>query len=334
MKPAISEVTKAPGELRSLYRLIQAELDEVETMLRDAPRSEYPFVDRLVQHGLRLGGKRLRPALLLLSGKACGGLRPGHRVLATVVELIHTATLIHDDVLDEATLRRHSETVNARWDNEASVLLGDFLFARSMCLVTTLDDIRVCRMIAEAITQTCEGELRQVGSRGDFQLTEDEYLGIIADKTAALCACACRLGAYWAGADDDLQETLARFGRHLGTAFQIADDVLDVNGIEAVTGKSLGTDLLKQKPTLPIIRLLQDTRGEERAELVELLSRSDAPAREGLKAWLERTGAISYASQTALAHSRQAAEALESAPDNAARRALTRLAEFVVTRQH
>ena len=136
MKPATIEGTHVPEELRGLYRLIQTELDAVEVMLRDVPRSEAPFVDRLVQHSLRLGGKRLRPALLLLSGLACGELKPGHRVLATVVEMIHTATLIHDDVLDEATLRRHAQTVNARWDNEASVLLGDYLYARAMRLVT------------------------------------------------------------------------------------------------------------------------------------------------------------------------------------------------------
>ena len=141
------------------------------------------------------------------------------------------------------------------------MLLGDYLFARSMRLVTTLDDIYVCRVLAEAVTQMCEGELRQAGSRGDFELAEEEYLAIIADKTAALCACSCRLGAYWAGADERLQEALARYGHHLGTAFQITDDVLDVNGNEAATGKSLGTDLIKQKPTLPVIRLLQEVRG-------------------------------------------------------------------------
>jgi octaprenyl-diphosphate synthase len=334
MKPATSEGTHAPGELRGLYRLIQGELDEVEVMLRDIPRSDDPFVDGLVQHSFRLGGKRLRPALLLLSGMVCGALKPGHRVLATVVEMIHTATLIHDDVLDEATLRRHSQTVNARWDNEASVLLGDFLFARAMRLVTTLDDIHLCRSLADSVTQMCEGELRQAGSRGDFDLSEDEYLAIIADKTAALCACSCRLGAYWAGADERLQEALAQYGHNLGTAFQITDDVLDVNGNEEATGKSLGTDLVKQKPTLPVIRLLQEVRGRERVELLEILSRAGGEAREELKPWLARAEAVAYAEQTARRYASRAQKALQEAPAGLARQALAQLVDFVVTRRH
>jgi octaprenyl-diphosphate synthase len=334
MKSATSEGTHALGDLRGLYRLIRGELDEVEVMLRDMPRSDDPFVDRLVQHSSRLGGKRLRPALLLLSGMVCGPLKPGHRVLAAVVEMIHTATLIHDDVLDEATLRRHSQTVNARWDNEASVLLGDYLFGRAMRLGTTLDDIYVCRVLAEAVTRMCEGELRQAGSRGDFELAEEEYLAIIADKTAALCACSCRLGAYWAGADEPLQEAMARYGHHLGTAFQITDDVLDVNGNEAATGKSLGTDLIKQKPTLPVIRLLQEVRGAQRSELLELLSRTDGEAREELQPWLARSGALAYAEQTARQCARRAQEALQETPAGAARQSLAQLVDFVVTRRH
>jgi octaprenyl-diphosphate synthase len=333
MKQAIGDGTQAPEELRPLYRLIRAELDSVEAMLREELRSDFPFVDRLVQHGFRLGGKRLRPALVLLSGKVCGPLKPGHGVLATVVELIHTATLIHDDVLDEATLRRHLETVNARWDNEASVLLGDYLFARAMCLAATLDDIYVCRVLAHATKQMCEGELRQVGSRGDYDLAEEEYLGIIGDKTAALCACACRLGAYWAGADEGLQQTLADYGHHLGIAFQITDDVLDVNGNEDLTGKSLGTDLVKQKPTLPVIRLLQEVRGEERSELLGLLARTDGQAREALRPWLERWDAVAYAEETARGYSLRAENALKEVPAGPARQALAHLAEFVVARR-
>ena len=135
----------------------------------------------------------------------------------------------------------------------------------------------MCQMLADAVTQMCEGELRQAGSRGDFELGEDEYMAIIADKTAALCECSCRLGAYWAGADQRVQDALARYGRHLGTAFQITDDVLDVNGNEAATGKSLGTDLIKQKATLPVIRLLQEIGGERRSELLAILSRRRRP---------------------------------------------------------
>lgn len=333
MDQAASSRASPPEELRNLYRLIHRELDETEQMLRDELRSEVPFVDQLVKHGFRLGGKRLRPALVLLSGMACGQLRPAHRVLATVVELIHTATLIHDDVLDEATLRRHLDTVNARWDNEASVLLGDYLFARSICLATSLGDMFVCQLIAEAARKMCEGELRQVGGRGDYDVTEQEYLEIIADKTAALCSCSCCLGAYWAGAEPGLRGVLAQYGYALGIAFQIIDDVLDVKGTEAVTGKSLGTDLAKQKPTLPVIRLLQEVRGQERRELLDLLAHADGRSREVLKPWFQRWDAIHYAERQACGYARRAQEILSQAPASPAREALAQLADFVVSRQ-
>jgi octaprenyl-diphosphate synthase len=334
MKPATIDDAHVPGELQGLYRLIQGELDEVEVMLRDVPLSGAPFVDRLVQHSFRLGGKRLRPALLLLSGMASGELKPGHRVLATVVEMIHTATLIHDDVLDEATLRRHAQTVNARWDNEASVLLGDYLFARAMRLVTSLDDTHVCQVLSDAVARMCEGELRQAGSRGDFDLGEDDYMAIIADKTAALCECSCRLGAYWAGADQRTQDALAQYGHHLGTAFQITDDVLDVNGNEAATGKSLGTDLIKQKATLPVIRLLQGINGDRRRELLATLARADGQAPDALKPWLAESDAVAYAEQAARQCAARAQECLQATPASLSRDALSKWVDFVVTRRH
>ncbi len=190
-----------PRELSALYAPVAQELGEVEALLRRELTNDNPFVDLLVKHGFRLGGKRLRPALVLLSAQACGGIRPDHLALAAMAELIHTATLIHDDVLDEATIRRHLDTVNARWDNEVSILLGDYLFARAMCLASSLDDVVACRVISESTRKMCEGELRQMESRGRYDLNESEYVEIVAGKTASLTACCCRLGAYYAGAD-------------------------------------------------------------------------------------------------------------------------------------
>ncbi len=166
----------------------------VETLLRDEMRSNFPYVDELVRYGVMLGGKRLRPALVLLCAQAAGEVRPAHITLATAVEMIHTATLVHDDVLDEAVLRRHLATVNARWDDEASILLGDFLFSHAFYLTATVD-AAACRLIGRATNIVCEGELRQKGSRGHFQLTEEEYFSIIHAKTAELTACSCLLGA-------------------------------------------------------------------------------------------------------------------------------------------
>ena len=283
---------------------------------------------------VRLGGKRLRPALVLLSAQACGRLRHEHLALAAAVEIIHTATLIHDDVLDEATLRRHLDTVNSRWNNETSVLLGDYLLTRSLCLTASMETPYACRTIGEASRTMCEGELRQIASRGNFDLTEEEYLGIIADKTAALTACCCRLGAHYADADPEIEAALVEYGLDLGIAFQIADDLLDVLGDEATVGKSLGSDLMKQKSTLPLIRVFQQANRAQRSEILALLSAGDNHHREALRPWLERFDAIGYAQEMARSYSRRAAEAIAALPPSEAREALGRLADFVVMRQH
>lgn len=322
-----------PGNLRVLYAPVARELEAVEGLLQREFSSEDSFVDQLVQHGFRLGGKRLRPALVLLSAQACGGVRPEHFSLAVVSELIHTATLIHDDVLDEATLRRHRDTVNARWDNEASILLGDYLLARVMCLASSLEDTFACRTIGEAARHMCEGELRQIESRGNFNLDEDAYLGIIAGKTAMLTACCCRLGSHYAGAEPAVCDAMARYGHDLGVAFQIADDVLDLLGDEKSVGKSLGTDLLKQKATLPLIRLLATVGAADREKLTSALSDGGNHHRDVLRPWLEGSDAVSYAQARARAFTAQARGHLASLPPSPARDSLLGLADFVVDRQ-
>ena len=334
MSQATKNWAATPRELQEPYEIIREELEQAEKILRKELRSDHPFVDRLAKHGFRLGGKRLRPALVLLSGKASGKLTPEHDVLAAAVEMVHMATLIHDDVLDEAVIRRHLDTVNARWDNEASVLLGDYLFAQSICLISSLDSTFACRAIGQAAKTMCEGELRQIQTRGDYDLTEDQYLTIIADKTAALCSCCCTLGARYAGADQSVQEALTRFGRDLGVAFQIVDDVLDILGDEATTGKSLGTDLVKQKATLPIIRLLNCSDAQRRSEIVSILRRDGDHHREALRPWLSQSDAISYARQSADRFIQSALDQLEQVPQGTARDSLAKVAGFVTARQH
>lgn len=333
MSPLVNGQEPTTPTLHASYAPVRAELDEVESILRDELSSQYPFVDRLVKHGFRLGGKRLRPALVLLSGKACGGVSRDHLILAAAMELIHTATLIHDDVLDEAELRRHRDTVNARWDNETSILLGDYLLARSIRLASSMDDVFACRAIGEASKSMCEGELRQISSRGDYALSEADYLSIISGKTAELCACCCRLGAYYAGADETKQEALTRYGRHLGIAFQIADDLLDVLGDETVVGKSLGTDLVKQKSTLPLIHMLGQLGPGDRDKVLAVLSNSDNHRHEALKSWFARTDAIDYTRGVALDYIRRATDELSAIAPGPASEALRDLAEFVVHRE-
>jgi octaprenyl-diphosphate synthase len=332
VQPAAAHKPAAALELQALYAPIHDELGHVETLLKSELRSDYPFVDELVRYGCLLGGKRLRPALLLLTAKAAGGpVTREHITLAAVVEMIHTATLVHDDVLDDAHMRRHLATVNARWDNEASVLLGDFLFTHAFYLASTLDSVIGCRLIGRATNIVCEGELRQKGSRGNFQLTEAEYLEIVEAKTAELTAVSCRLGALFAGADDTLVEQLDGFGRDLGIAFQIADDLLDVLGEEKATGKSLGTDLEKQKPTLPIIRALEVASAADRNAILAILN-GDERRPKSLEPFLRRYEAIEYARQRAQSFAHAARRRLDSLPPSSSRDLLASMTDFVVSR--
>lgn len=325
----------AASDLRLLLGPIQESLDKVEELLRKELRSPHPPVDELVRYGCLLGGKRLRPVLMLLVAKACGEIRPDHITLATVVEMIHTATLVHDDVLDDASQRRHLATVNARWGNESSVLLGDFLFTHAFYLASTLDNTFACRTIGRSTNLVCEGELRQIATRGRFELTEAEYLEIIEAKTAELCACSARLGAHYAGINEEGQERMDRFGRSLGIAFQIADDLLDITGDEQTTGKSLGSDLAQQKPTLPVIHALEVASPAERETMLELLAEPTEAGRPAeLAEWLERFDAVEYTRRKALAYAQEARDQLRGLPDSEAKDVLSLITEFVVRRSH
>ena len=318
---------------RKLFAPVAAELESVEELLAAELQSNTPLVDELLHYGCLLGGKRMRPALVLLAAKATGEVNDDHIMLAAVVEMIHTATLIHDDVLDEAAVRRHLATVNARWDNKVSVLLGDFLFTHAFHLASRTGSARACEIIGAATNKVCEGELWQIGQRANYELTEDEYLQIIGAKTSALCACSSRLGAQFAGADEETVAALGQYGWNLGTAFQIADDLLDLTGDEDQTGKSLGTDLAQKKPTLPIIHALSVCSTSERRRMLELLA--DGPDVELLDAigpWLDRCESIHYAQDRARSLAEDAAKELDGLADSPARDVLSLLCHAVVSR--
>ncbi|MDA7950622.1 MAG: polyprenyl synthetase family protein [Pirellulaceae bacterium] len=291
-----------PPELELLYQPILSDLVEVELQLQNELQSRYPYVDQLIKHAFLLGGKRLRPALVLLSAQTLGKISSQHHLLATVVEMIHTATLIHDDIIDLAEVRRHLKTVNKQWDTESSVLLGDFLFSHAFYLASTLPSNQACQIIGKTTNKICEGELRQKGNQGNFDLTEEEYFSIVGAKTAELCACCCRLGATFSSATDDEKDHLANFGYSLGVAFQIADDLLDIVGTEDRVGKSLGTDIQTQKLTLPTIHLLGNIAPDKRSSVLSLI-------REGkidpLRQHMEEAGSIDYTKRVAQKFSEQ-----------------------------
>jgi octaprenyl-diphosphate synthase len=311
---------------------IAGDLEAVETVLASTLTSTRPCVARLLSHLDNYRGKRLRPALLLLTAQACGGVRDAHHVLAAVVEMIHTATLVHDDVLDEATVRRHRPTVNVSWGNQNSILLGDYLFTHAFHLAASVD-ARACRIIGAATNRVCEGELQQGTERGNLRLTEEEYLDIVDGKTAELTSCCCLLGALYAGTDDETVDSLARYGRSLGIAFQIADDLLDLVGEERTTGKSLGTDVAQQKLTLPVIRLLARSSVDTAARVQQILTSPGNHKREALQPYLLEQGALQYASRRAEEFAARARAELDCLPASECRTILERLTERVVHRK-
>ena len=318
--------------LGSLFKPIADELAGVDRRLQAELQHSNPVLNELAQHAFRLGGKRLRPALLLLSAQTVGQLNEAHRLLAVVVEMIHTATLVHDDVLDEATLRRHNETINARWNNQTSILLGDFLFSHAFYLSSTLETTFGSRTIGQSTNVVCSGELRQTASSGHFELSCQEYLEIVDAKTAELTACCCKLGGHYAGGDSTTVESLESYGRCLGIAFQIADDMLDLEGDEEFAGKSLGTDLDHLKMTLPVILLRDQLDQSERKQLEDLLSTSDSVAKNRLMEWLESSGALHDTRETAREYSLKAIESLACLPASPAREILEKLALLVANR--
>jgi octaprenyl-diphosphate synthase len=290
-----------------------------------------PFRQRfgpIVQHLKHYRGKRLRPALLLLTGHACGTVTRAHHILGAVVEMVHTATLVHDDVLDEADTRRHLPTVNAAWGSKTSLLLGDMLFSAAFRLCSTVD-AQACTWIGDATNRVCAGELLQVSRAGDLDLTEDDYFEIVAGKTGALTECCTRLGAHYAGTSPDLVERLADFGRDLGIAFQIADDVLDLSGNATTVGKTLGTDVEQQKLTLPLIRALAELPADDADRLRKAIrNRATSAVADALAS----AGSVESAMSDARRIAATARKAVSGLPPTPHRTALEQVADWAVKR--
>lgn len=320
-----------PSKSAILFAPIAADLEEAERVLTSTLAAHRSPVAPLVEHLKHYRGKRLRPALLLLCAKACGRITPAHHRLAAAVEMIHTATLVHDDVLDDAELRRHVGTVNAGWGNSIAILLGDMLFTHSFHLTSTVDG-RACQIIGEATNRVCAGELRQVCERGNLLLAEPEYFAILEGKTAALTECCGRLGALYAGAGEATSEKLADYGRNLGIAFQIADDLLDLNGREETTGKTLGTDLDQLKLTLPLIHCLANLPTHEADQLRTALENPEG--RQALvAAALPKTDSIAYARRRADEYSSRARFSLDGLPESECKSILEHLCDWSTRRE-
>ncbi len=309
------ELETPPDQKTSALKLalepIQDALVSVETRIRAQARAFDPGVESYVAYAIESNGKRLRPALALLAGGATGHTLPDHENLAVIVELIHAATLVHDDILDEADQRRAQPTANARWGNSLAVLLGDCLFAHSLRLAATFDDNRMCRRIAEAASEVCSGEIVQTQRRFDLKLSVPDYYKILEMKTGALFAVATELGALLNGASMEVMDGLRTFGLRLGTAYQIYDDCLDLAGDEAHAGKTLGTDLRRGKLTLPVLHLLQISSPEERERLSQMILEGREDEIRALVQHALDTGAVRFAVNAGRRMLREAQDALE-----------------------
>ncbi|MGQ5522176.1 polyprenyl synthetase family protein [Chitinimonas sp. PSY-7] len=312
--------------------VIAADMQAVDALIRDRLHSEVILVRQVAEYIISSGGKRLRPALTLLSAQALGYNGHHHIELATVVEFIHTATLLHDDVVDESSLRRGRDTANALFGNAASVLVGDFLYSRAFQMMVGVNDMRVMQVLADATNVIAEGEVLQLMNIGDAELNEAAYLKVIRYKTAKLFEAAARLGALLTKQDKNVETALASYGMHLGTAFQIVDDVLDYSGEAGEIGKNLGDDLAEGKCTLPLIHAMR-LGNEKQASIVRdaIVHAQRENFADVLKV-VRTSGALNAAMEAAHIEAQFALDAIASLPNNPASQALRELARFAVER--
>lgn len=350
-------LTQTDGAIRQRFA---EELADVESRFAAELISDLPCVNSLVGHIERYRGKMLRPTLVLMSGLASGGpgvrLSEAHRVVASVVEMVHMATLVHDDILDNAVVRRHGTTVNHLCGNETAVMLGDYLISHAYNLCCSLNQPMISRVIAQATNTVCEGELLQLANRNNWALDEPTYFKIIRRKTASLCGTCCQLGASLVSAPPQIIERLAEYGEKLGIAFQIIDDLLDLVGAQQTVGKTLGRDLRKGKLTLPLIHCLRTASASQRAYCLQLLGQvaaspppednghkgdagdpeedKAASAMEKIRQEIDGMGSIEYTGARAAQLVEEAQTATQQLPESEAKLLLDDMAEAVLRRNY
>jgi octaprenyl-diphosphate synthase len=317
-----------------LRNLIAADMLAVDAAIRRRLQSDVVLIRQIAEYIIAGGGKRLRPALVFLAAGATGYRGEHHVELATVVEFIHTATLLHDDVVDESELRRGRKTANAEFGNAASVLVGDFLYSRAFQMMVAVRSMRVMEVVADATNAIAEGEVLQLLNARNLAITEAAYLDVIRRKTAKLFEAAAQLGAIVGEAPPEIEQGLARYGLHLGTAFQLVDDVLDYSGDAAHTGKNLGDDLRQGKPTLPLIHVLQRGSAEQAALVRSAIEGGGGDNFGAVLEAIRATGALEYVRNKAKDEARLAREAVSALSNSRYRDSLLELSAFAVERDH
>lgn len=306
-------------------------METVDTVIRSRLNSDVVLIRTIGEYIISAGGKRMRPVLLLLIAQALGYKGAHHHLMAAAVEFIHTATLLHDDVVDESDLRRGRGTANAVFGNAASVLVGDYLYSRAFEMMVDVDSMRIMQIMSGATTVIAEGEVLQLLNIHDPDVSEARYLQVVRFKTAKLFEAAAEAGAVLAGGSAAQQEAAAAYGRHIGTAFQLVDDVLDYNGDVGALGKNVGDDLREGKPTLPLIRVLEVGTPEQKQLVREAIEKGEADFDAVARA-IQETGALEHASQCAVAEAALARQAIETLPDSPARQALIDFCAFAIER--
>lgn len=320
--------------LDSVISLSAPDMQLVNDCIQTSLQSDVVLINQISHYIVASGGKRLRPMLHTLCAHACGYQGSSHIPLAAIIEFIHTATLLHDDVVDESELRRGQQSAHAVWGNAASVLVGDFLYSRSFQLMVGLDSMRVMAVLADTTNTIAEGEVQQLLNMGDPEVDLQRYMQVIENKTAKLFEAACRLAAIISGQPEAIERALAVYGNRLGSAFQIADDVLDYRGDAGTTGKHAGEDLAEGKPTLPLILARERCNDEERVLLDSAIRNGGADDLTRVLAIIEKTGSIDSAMEIATQHARDARQAVGVLPESPWRAALESLADYSVSRDH
>ena len=320
--------------IEDIYNLVEYDMNQLNGCIQERLYSEVVLINQIGTYIINSGGKRLRPVIHLLTAQACGYQGKNHINLAAIVEFIHTATLLHDDVVDASELRRGKETANALFGNEASVLVGDFLYSRAFQMMVEIGSMRVMEILADATNTIAEGEVLQLLNCNDPDTTEERYLEVIHNKTAKLFESASQLGAVLTGQSSDIETALAKYGMHLGCAFQLIDDVLDYTASAEDMGKNIGDDLAEGKPTLPLIYAMRKGTPEHVKLIRTAIENGGLDDIDQVMDAVRSTGAIEYTANAAQKEAQLAIEALAILPESKYKDALQFLAEFSVNRKY
>jgi len=321
-------------DIQSIYSLIEDDMSAVDAMIQARLQSDVVLINQLGHYIINSGGKRLRPALAILSARACAYQGKQHTNLATIIEFIHTATLLHDDVVDGSDMRRGKETANNLWGNEASVLVGDFLYTRSFEMMVEMDSMPLMKILSHTTNIIAEGEVLQLLNCNDPDTSEAAYLEVIHHKTAKLFEAAGQLGAVISGSSPALEQAMADYAMHLGSAFQLVDDLLDYSESSETIGKNIGDDLAEGKPTLPLIYAMQHGNDQQRQVIRHAIEQGERDKIDEIISIINQTGAINYTSQAAEKEAKLAKEALVILPDSIYKEALLSLADFSIERSY